>query len=160
MAALQASASAPAVEASLPAVLASLPSVLAQPSEDVDMDVIVGASIGDACILPCIFPNFMAALLASASAPAVEASLPAVPPSLPPSVLAQPNENVDMDVIVGASIGDACILPKLMAASQTEDSDGVAAKSQYQADTTVRLALLQAGAIDDGIQSQVSSVMT
>ena len=46
----------------------------------------------------------------SASAPAVDASLPEVPPSLLPSVLAKPNENVDMDDIVGVSIGDVCIL--------------------------------------------------
>jgi hypothetical protein len=96
----------------------------------------------------------------SASAPAVEASLPAVPPSLLPSVLAKPNENVDMDDIVGTSIGDACILPNWMAASQAEDSVGVAANSPYKADTSVRLALLQAGDMDDGIQGQVSSVMT
>ena len=96
----------------------------------------------------------------SASAPAVDASLPAVPPSLPPSALAQPNEYVDMDDIVGASTGDASILPNWMAASQAEDSVGVTDNLPYQADTSVRLALLQAGDKDDGIQSQVISVMT
>jgi hypothetical protein len=148
----QASASVPAVESSLPAALSPL---LAQPNEYVDID---GASIGKACIFPSILPNLMAASLASTSAP-VHASLPAVLPSLSPSGPAQPNGYVDMDEIVGTNIGDACILRNWMAASQAE-AVGVAARSPNQADTSVRLALLQAGDMEDGIQSKVSLVMT
>ena len=96
----------------------------------------------------------------SASAPAVEASLHAVAESLP-LVLAQPSANDDMDVIVGVPIDAACNLTAAFQAegSVAEDAVGLAAKSPYQADTSVRLALLQAGA-SDGNQSQVSSVMT
>jgi hypothetical protein len=134
-------ASLPAVAASLPAVAASLPSVLAQPSADDDMDVIVGVSIGDAC-------NLTAASQA-------EDSVGVGAKCLVPKVLADV-----MDVKVGAAISDVCNLRAAPGKlSQAEDAVGLVAKSPYQADTSVRLALLQAGA-SDGIQSQVSSVMT
>jgi len=135
------SASAPAVEASLHAVAASLPLVLAQPSANDDMDVIVGVPIGAACNLTAAFQ--------------AEDSVGVGAKCLVPTVLADA-----MDVKVGAAISDVCNLKAAPGKlSQAEDAVGLAAKSPYQADTSVRLALLQVGA-SDGNQSQVSSVMT
>jgi hypothetical protein len=115
-----------------------------QPSEDDDMDVIVEAAIGDACNLT----NLTAASQA-------EDSVGVCAKCLVPKVLADA-----MDGMVGAAISDACNLTaapgKLL---QAQDAVGVAAKLPYEANTIVRLALLQAGA-SDGIQSKVSSVMT
>ena len=135
------SASAPAVEASLHTVAASLPLFLAQPSENDDMDVIFGVPIDAACNLTAAFQ--------------AEGSVGVGAKCLVPTVLADA-----MDVRVGAAISDVCNLKAAPGKlSQAEDAVGLAAKSPYQADTSVRLALLQAGA-SDGNQSQVSSVMT
>ena len=123
------------------AVAASSPLVLAQPSANDDMDVIVGVPIGAACNLTAAFQ--------------AEGSVGVGEKCLVPTVLADA-----MDVKVGAAISDVCNLKAAPGKlSQAEDAVGLAEKSPYQADTSVRLALLQVGA-SDGNQSQVSSVMT
>jgi len=125
----------------LHAVAASLPLVLVQPSANDDMDVIVGVPIGAACNLTAAFQ--------------AEGSVGVGAKCLVPTVLADA-----LDVKVGAAISDVCNLKAAPGKlSQAEDAVGLAAKSPYQADTSVNLALLQVGA-SDGNQSQVSSVMT
>jgi hypothetical protein len=121
-------------EASLPAVVAVLPSVEAQPSADDDMDVFVGTGNVDAC------------------------ELTADAGKLSPAEHAVEEVANAIIVMVGDS-DDACNLTtdpgKL---SQSENAVAVVAKSPYEGNTTVGLALLQAGATD-GIQTQVSTVI-
>jgi len=116
----------------LPAVVAVLPSVEALPSADDDMDVFVGTGNVDACELTA------AAGKLSPAEHAVEEVANAI------------------IVMVGDS-DDACNLTtgKL---SQSKNAVAVVAKLPYEGNTTVGLALLQAGATD-GIQTQVSTVI-
>jgi hypothetical protein len=130
-------------EASLPAVVAVLPSVEAQPSADDDMDVFVGTGNVDACELTA------AAGKLSQAEHAVEVGAKCL----------VPNEVANAIIVMVGDSDDACNLTtdpgKL---SQSENAVAVVAKSPYEGNTTVGLALLQAGATD-GIQTQVSTVI-